>query len=210
MSLQSENINELAAALAIAQGSIGTAGFDKVNPHYKSEYSSYDSIRKACQKPLCDNGLCITQMLSMTDRGRVLITQITHKSGQWIRSELMLPSAERETPQAIGSSITYAKRYALSALLCIGTGDDDDGERAEAEVIKHSAPVRRISQEEAEKIDSLIGDDEEYKESLLKYFSSKYQSSFDLFSEMPHTCLAPIMASIDRRNKKSPKNGDQT
>lgn len=203
--LQSENINELAQALSMAQNHIGTAAFDKTNPHFKNQYASYDSIRKACQKPLSENGLCITQMISMSDKGRTLITQVSHKSGQWMRSEIMLPQAERETPQAIGSSITYAKRYALAALLCIGTGEDDDGEEAEKGIEVKPESMAFISHEEAKKIESMIKmpEDAGYRSELLQYLANKNNLGQVLgFTELPTKTLPQIYASLNRRYEK--------
>lgn len=199
--LQSESINELALALSIAQGHIGTAAFDKTNPHFKNQYASYDSIRKACQKALSENGLCITQMLSMSDKGRILITQVSHKSGQWIRSEITLPQAERETPQAIGSSITYAKRYALAALLCIGTGEDDDGEEAQKEIEVKPEPIVFISPEEARKIEAMIKpEDAGYRAELLQFLANRNNLySARAFTDLPAKTLPQIYSGLNRR-----------
>lgn len=128
--LQSSDISKLIEALAKAQGDIDVAVYDSNNPHFKSRYASYEAIRKACVKPLSSNGLAVTHSLMMIDGKRIMITQLSHVSGQWMRSALYLPQ-EKETPQGIGSSITYAKRYSLGALLAISSDEDDDGEACE-------------------------------------------------------------------------------
>lgn len=130
-SLHSEQINELVTALAKAQGEISVALYDSKNPHFKSDYASYSAIRKACQMPLSKHGLAITHLLlESDDKKRMMVTQLSHTSGQWMRSHLILPM-DKETPQGVGSGITYAKRYTLEALLAIAADEDDDGNAAE-------------------------------------------------------------------------------
>jgi len=58
-----------------------------------------------------------------------LETVLMHASGEWVSSELAINPIKNE-PQAIGSALTYARRYALSAILGIATDEDDDAESA--------------------------------------------------------------------------------
>jgi hypothetical protein len=120
----SENINELAAALAKAQGEITGALKDSANPFFKSKYADLASCWDACRKPLSDNGLAIIQSPEVTGEGLTLTTLLTHSTGQWIKNVFrMLP--KDDTPQGVGSALTYARRYALTALIGIAQVDDD-------------------------------------------------------------------------------------
>ena len=116
----SEQISELAAALAAAQGMMENAIMNRVNPHFKSKYADLAAIFDAARKPLSANGLAIVQTIG----DGVLHTRLLHTSGQWIASEHPLPMSGR--PQEIGSALTYARRYSLSALIGIAADDDDD------------------------------------------------------------------------------------
>ena len=116
----SEQINELAAALAQAQGMMGNAVMNRINPHFKSKYADLAAIFDASRKPLSANGLAIVQ----TIENGVLHTRLLHTSGQWIASEHPLPMSGK--PQEIGSALTYARRYSLSALIGIAADEDDD------------------------------------------------------------------------------------
>jgi hypothetical protein len=117
---KSEQINELATALAKAQGQLGKAKTDSVNPHFKSHYADLESVWDACRIPLSSNGLSITQIVS----GQNLTTLLLHSSGQFISSEH--PILVRDaSPQAFGSGLSYARRYSLAALVGITQGDDD-------------------------------------------------------------------------------------
>lgn len=120
----SEHINELAAALAKAQGEITGALKDSANPFFKSKYADLASCWDACREPLSKNGLAIVQSPEMGADGLTLTTLLTHSTGQWIRSVFrMLP--KDDTPQGVGSALTYARRYALAALIGIAQVDDD-------------------------------------------------------------------------------------
>lgn len=96
------------------------------NPFFKSKYAPLDSIQKAIQKPLAEAGLGYTQ--EATNEG--LKTTLFDIDGN--TKEFMYPAVFQGKPQDIGSAMTYAKRYALTA--CLGLiieGEDDDGNTAQ-------------------------------------------------------------------------------
>lgn len=128
--MKSEQINELAAALAKAQGAMANATMNRVNPHFKSRYADLASVLDAARAPLAANGLSYSQMTEARDGAFVLVTTLMHASGQWISSEYPLPSTGR--PQEMGSALTYARRYSLSALIGNAADEDDDANAAEA------------------------------------------------------------------------------
>lgn len=124
MSEQSEQINELAGALAKAQGKITGALKDSANPFFKSKYADLASVWDACRGPLSENGLAIVQQTESDDSGVYVVTTLAHSSGQWMRSRLRLTPKD-DTPQAMGSAITYGRRYALAAAVGVAQVDDD-------------------------------------------------------------------------------------
>jgi len=128
MNTQSENIGELAAALAKAQAEVGTVTKDSANPFFKSNYASLAAVWEATRPILSKHQLSVVQMPSSDERGYYVETQLMHSSGQWIRSRTYMKPA-KEDPQGIGSLISYARRYALQAVTMI-CPDDDDGEAA--------------------------------------------------------------------------------
>jgi hypothetical protein len=162
--LQSEQIGDLISALSKAQSEIDSASFDKVNPHFKSRYASYESIREVCRVPLSKNALAITHHLDMAEGKRILVTQLSHASGQWMRSFVTMPQ-EKETPQSMGSAITYSKRYALSAFLAIGSDEDDDGEEAE----RSYRDTPKLSAAQAREIEEQC-DDPEFLNRILRAY----------------------------------------
>jgi hypothetical protein len=128
--MTSAEIGELAKALAAAQSEMTAATKDATNPHFKSKYATLASVWDAIRKPLTANGLSVSQILEAEQGGVAVRTMLLHSSGQWLASRYVMPIGERLTPQAMGSAITYARRYALSAIVGIAPDDDDDGNAA--------------------------------------------------------------------------------
>ena len=126
---RSESIAELAAALALAQGAIVGSEKDAKNPFFKSTYSTLASVWDACRKQLSQNGLSIVQCPEASERGVMVETILCHSSGQYIASKYFMPVTKPDA-QAIGSAITYARRYALAAVVGITPAEDDDGNAA--------------------------------------------------------------------------------
>lgn len=124
----SESIANLAKALATAQGQMKPAAENAANPFYKTRYADLASIWDACRDALSQNGLAVIQIPGETynEPPRVELTTIlAHASGEWIKSILIMPLVKAD-PQGYGSAITYARRYALAAIVGVVAGDDDD------------------------------------------------------------------------------------
>jgi hypothetical protein len=122
---KSDSIAKLAAALAKAQGAIGGAAKDSSNPHFGSKYADLASIVDACRAALAANELSVVQSPS-TDANLVrMTTLLLHSSGEWIESDPLQVQARDAAPQAVGSCLTYLRRYQLAALVGIAPEDDD-------------------------------------------------------------------------------------
>lgn len=130
MELQSSEINEVVKALLKVQKEIKPAIKGAENPHFKSKYADLASVVEVSRKLLTSNGLVVTQHPVVEDGNLYLITRLTHESGQWF-SCLYPINPTKQDPQAMGSAMTYARRYSYSALIGIVT-DDDDGNAASA------------------------------------------------------------------------------
>jgi hypothetical protein len=133
---QSESIAALAAALSKAQASITGALKDSANPFFKSKYADLASCWDACRKPLTDNGLAVIQTIEAGEGRAVLVTTLCHASGEWIKSYCPILTKD-DSPQGQGSGITYARRYALAAIVGLAQIDDD----AEAAQGRHKVSV---------------------------------------------------------------------
>ena len=136
----SQTIAALAKALATAQTTIGCALKDKVNPAFKSKYADLSSVWEAWQQVGPAQGLGVVQLPGAYVDGKVWLTTIlTHGSGEWISETLSIPITKQDA-QGYGSALTYARRYALSALVGI-TPDDDDGNAAVKQPAKREVPT---------------------------------------------------------------------
>ena len=75
--------------------------------------------------------------MCIRDRSTI-VTRLLHSSGQWIEGETAV-RAKDDSAQAMGSAITYARRYGLAAMVGVYQTDDD----AEAAQGRHSEPQKR-------------------------------------------------------------------
>ena len=129
---QSRPPMNLYKAILAAQAKIPTVRKNGQNPHFKSKYATLDEIWETVQKPLNDAGIIVVCDVYTHNGERLLTTRAIHAAtGEEIACTFPIMAANN-APQAIGSAMTYARRYTLTALLEIVTGDgaDDDGEAA--------------------------------------------------------------------------------
>ena len=122
---QSDEIIEIAKALAKAQAQMEGAVTDSTNPHFKSKYSSLKSVVKALKKPLADNELAYVQREVTYDGRQYFETMLVHSSGQWIKSlSPMNLQFKGNTMQQYGSALTYLRRFGLCTITGLAPADD--------------------------------------------------------------------------------------
>lgn len=131
-------IDKLAAALAKAQAAIKHAAKDSTNPHFRSRYADLASVWDACRDPLTSNGLSVLQPVSTTGDEVCVTTVLAHASGQYLKSRMSAKVA-LNNPQAMGSAITYLRRYMLAAIVGVAS-DDDDANSASPTKEPHAPP----------------------------------------------------------------------
>ena len=125
----SDQIRELAQALLKVQRQLQPALKDANNPFTRSKYATLNSVMDSCRDALLSNGIWLCQYPVPAESGYLgLVTKLTHaESGQWQSSLAVVPLPKAD-PQGVGISMTYMRRYALSAMLGIVTEEDTDGE----------------------------------------------------------------------------------
>lgn len=128
----SEKIDLIASALSKAQSEMKPASKDSENPFFHSKYSDLESCWEVARGPLTKHGLSLTQVPGISVDGKPLLeTMLMHSSGQFILGEMPLTPVKAD-PQSMGSIISYFRRYALSAMLgVVSGGEDDDGNQAQ-------------------------------------------------------------------------------
>lgn len=166
----SEQINELANALAKAQGEIRNAHKDSNNPYYNSKYADIAEVWDSCRNQLSSNGLSVFQGNEEKGEDTYLVTMLMHNSGQWIKSKIKIPlpkageaveynkagkEIKKNMFQVIASGMTYLRRVTLSAAVGIAPTDktDDDAESCNISSKKkeEKPPIEPINLEEFER-----------------------------------------------------------
>lgn len=128
---KSETIVELSKAFAKMQKELEQPFKNANNPFFKSKYVPLENVVDSITKASSKHGLSFTQFPSSDENGNVTVgTMVMHESGEWIEYDPICMKPVKNDPQAIGSAITYAKRYALSAIFGITSDNDDDGNEA--------------------------------------------------------------------------------
>ena len=129
----SSSIAEIATALCAAQREIGAAKRDSTNPHFKSKYASYESVRTAVEAAFAKHELTLTHLGAPAPVGHTAVsTVLLHgPSGQWISTTVTIPN-ERPTAHGVGSATSYACRYGLTMIAAVPMHDDDGNAAAGA------------------------------------------------------------------------------
>ena len=188
----SESIKNLAASLCKAQAEMGGAVKDSKNPFFKSDYADLTSVIKAIKEPFANHGLSYTQFPT-NDDGRIGVsTLLMHESGEYLEHSYTL-STTKADPQAAGSAITYARRYALQSIAGIPTADDD----AESAMIRNNQSKNAVlSGDQAKEIKGLIEEHGVDVKVFLKHFKA---TSVD---EMLAVHYSKAVAALNAKAKK--------
>ena len=146
---RSDQIDEIADALAQAQAEMKNPTFDSANPHFKNRFASLAAVRNAAIPVLAKQGISLIQELTSDERGVGCLTILSHKSGQWMEIGPLYMPVGKADPQGFGSASTYCKRYSLMAVCgCVGD-EDDDGNAASHRPAKASTEPQKPSPTQA-------------------------------------------------------------
>lgn len=144
---KSESIANLAKALSEFQAEVTNPANTATNPFFKSKYAPLSDILSLVRPILGKYGLSIIQDPSTTGGDVTIRTTLLHLSGEYIESEPLTLKMEKVTAQGAGSAITYARRYAISAILGLSSEDDDDGNNAEGNGKKEETKGKKKQEE---------------------------------------------------------------
>lgn len=125
---KSENIAELAKALSLFQSQVEAAGKSSQGFNYK--YSDLCEVIATAKPVLAANHLSVSQLMGSNEQGfPTITTMVIHASGEYISAECIVPqlaaSKNLNAAQALGSAISYVRRYAYQSALGM-TSDDND------------------------------------------------------------------------------------
>ena len=127
----SDTLTKISPALVKALSEIGGASKSATNPHFKKKYASLEVVIEASKDVLASHGLALMQFPGSFSNGTMTLdTVFLHESGEWLSGDEAFGIATAKSdPQAVGSALTYARRYAQMAALNM-PAIDDDGEAA--------------------------------------------------------------------------------
>lgn len=175
---RSPSIQNLTQGLAKFHAMVGKISKDAKNPFFKSNYASLPHIITEVSEPLEKAGLILSQF----PNGDGLTTMLIHaESGEYISATYTLQVVRQNDPQAQGSAISYARRYAITSILNLAISDDD-GEAATRPVRQAPAVTKTKPTEEqfAYIVRYLNGTDaqqKQAKEALNKYTLTQDQQN---------------------------------
>lgn len=121
----STSIDKISPALLKVQDELEAIKKKATNPFFKSKYADLAAIIEHVKPVLNKNGISVLQ----PHFGNVVETILLHESGQFVGSQTAIVCAKPNDPQALGSAISYARRYGLQSIISL-PAEDDDGEKA--------------------------------------------------------------------------------
>ncbi len=187
---KSESIAAIAAALVKAQTQMSGARAAQTNPHFKSKYAGLEEVVEAVKKPFADNGIAFSQHPFSDEAGTGVTTILMHTSGEWLQSDYVLPMV-KVTPQGAGSSLTYARRYALAAVAGLQQKDDDANE-AEA-IAANESP--RVSKKQIAELKAALKKSDKSEEWFLK---NSYKGQLDSLADLSSTQFENVMSRLEK------------
>lgn len=193
----SEDTAALSKALAAAQCEMSNPATDKTNDHFHNKYATLAAIRDACVPVLAKHGVAVIQGTIIDEQGFRLVTRLAHESGQWMESTYPLTLGP---PQQMGSQVTYARRYSLSAMGAIVGDPDDDGEDAtkhskEEPVIPPKVREPNITEADLNRLQTAVVDTGVDLPKFLKYLGVLR------LNELPQSRFVGAMAALEARRK---------
>jgi hypothetical protein len=230
-------VKSLAAALLAFQQEAPGLVMDATNPHFRNKYASLDGIMAKVRPVLNKHGLVLTQIPSFVMDGSggvvpALTTRLTHaESGEHIEDKMLL-LLDKQNSQGLGSALTYARRYSITAFLALVGDEDDDGQAASTppkpapaatgrsdfkvpEAAKAASEARDMTPAtvaEKKKLKALaaklLAEDKVKKAHLDSSMIAKAQMSFDaaLASEtVPKTVVLDLTERLQRLDKNAEK-----
>ena len=156
--------------------------FKREKQAYTTTYTPLEDIMKLAQPVLSKYGFSASFSTSQIDAKAVSVTcDIMHRDGHSKSTSLIVPvevvTKGMNSMQALGSAITYGKRYTISGLLNIVTADDKDN-NGFAESARQAKP--KISDEQMEKAKKAIETNKTTLEQIMGHYDVTPQQIVEL------------------------------
>jgi hypothetical protein len=172
-------MKEISKALVNAQSEMSNPTKTSNNPFFKSKYADLNAVREAVLPILNKHGISVIQPIVQVDGKNFVKTMLLHESGESIESFTEIVVGRQNDAQAQGSGITYARRYGLQSLVCVGA-DDDDGNEASKQPKQEVKQVNQQFPSITEKaltqaIERIANGEKGIKEKILKAFTLTHE-----------------------------------
>jgi len=205
---KSESLTNIAKALVAVEKEIKNPKATKENPFFHSHYPPLDAILEENRPLLAKNGLTVIQSPGGNGEGTTVTTMLLHISGEFIESDPLPLTPDKDTPQGAGSAVTYGRRYSLMGMLGIASDEDDDATAGEPKAPAKSTMTtntprvpdpKPVSEKQLGFIHSLAADlgfTEEDKEDLKREYG--VTSTKDLTSAQAHKIIDDLKAKVEK------------
>ena len=143
---KTDTIQKLSEALSKSQAEFPPVPFNAVNPFLKNRYADLGGIIQTAKPILAKHGLAVSQLAEGEGNTTSVTTILMHSSGEWISSTISMDmEAEKgkSQAQAVGSVITYLRRYSLASILGLYADEDNDGNKP----VSHSITPAKVTPE---------------------------------------------------------------
>ena len=118
---------------------IGNVHADKINPAFRSKYSSLSEILDTVKAEANKHNLAVRQVIQ-SEEGKVsVVTSFLHRDGVEFDGGKVSFKSDGLNPQQLGSALTYLRRQSISTACGISVDVDDDGAKASTSNAKSSA-----------------------------------------------------------------------
>lgn len=207
---KSDSIGKLATALSLLQGEIKDAHKDKKG--YGYNYADLSQVLEITRPLLTKHGLAVTQLCGHSDNKVTVETVLMHTSDQWVSSTIEMsvePMKGMTKAQAVGCIITYARRYALAAIVGI-TQTDTDAHAENAEVVSRNAyhvkQGEKINDTQLNYIKELVDNESNRIAKIIKWYSINFYP----INNILEIDASAFVKTIDAIKKSLPKTTQLT
>lgn len=200
----SEQINELATALAAAQGEMENASKSSENPHFRSKYADLAEVINCVRPVFSKHGLSFTQLVGY-EQGLVSVeTVLMHKSGQWVSGTISAPVSKQDA-QGVGSATTYCRRYGLAGMAGLAQEDDDANAAVggNRKANPNGTPPANgfISREQKANIEALIAEVKADEAKFCDWLRKEYGIDFKTLADLPAQHYAHAIHGLEAKRK---------
>ena len=183
-------------ALTLAQGNFLPIVKTGENKHTNTRYETLADIQRAVTGPLQAQSLTLSHKPKVTPESCDVTVVMTHVEGHQEESTVSLAldtSGKKHSIHAAGSSLTYATRYAMKAMLnLVIENEDDDG------VAGGAAQVELVTEEQAADIEALVTEKGRDRDKMFAHFGAKYKVAIESYAGIPASIYTEIITTLNK------------